>query len=390
MKINEIFILVNDKKIFIKQSENYFLLDKKNDLLDFLIQKIVRHNFKKIYLLCSIKNKFLFKKYHKKKIHNSIILCFNTGSDLSFLEILNIIKSKTNKDFILMNGKNFIDINFSELASFQFGKNLLHLCFIKNNNDLKKKSINLKIEKSMKINAFLKKNKLINLGLYVISKDIIKYINNQKKLLDKDIVHEIISNNKAVAKIYPGKFFNLGFINNSSDFKKYKNILLNKTLFLDRDGVINKLDGYVLNYKDFIFLPGVKKAIKYANDKNYLVIIITNQSAVGRSWLKEKKLNHIHDSMKQDLYYYKGAYVNDIFFSPYYSRSQNKNYRLHKNDRKPGNGMFVKAIKKWNIDVKKSIFIGDQVTDKHAAKLSKIKFYFKQNYSLYKQLKSII
>ena len=58
MKINEIFILVNDKKIFIKQSENYFLLDKKNDLLDFLIQKVVRHNFKKIYLLCSIKNKF--------------------------------------------------------------------------------------------------------------------------------------------------------------------------------------------------------------------------------------------------------------------------------------------------------------------------------------------
>ena len=94
--------------------------------------------------------------------------------------------------------------------------------------------------------------------------------------------------------------------------------------------------------------------------------------------------------MRKDLYYYNGAYVNDMFFSPYYSRSKNKNYRLHKNDRKPGNGMIVKAEKKWNVNIKKSIFIGDQITDKSAAKLSEIKFYFKHNYSLYKQLKSII
>ena len=314
----------------------------------------------------------------------------NTRSDLSLLQILNEIKNRINKNFLFLDGKNFIDLNFSKLLNFQFKKNLVHLCLMKNNDDLKKKSINYKINKSKKLNSLLKKNKLTDIGLYVFNKDVIKYINNNNFSLDKNIIQEFISKNRATAKIYRGKFINLNFINNSKNFKKYENLFLNKTLFLDRDGVINKLDGYILNYKDFIFLPGVKKAIKYANYKDYLVIVITNQSAVGRSWINEKKLNQIHDFMRKDLYHYNGAYVNDIFFSPYYSKSANKEYRIHKNDRKPKNGMIVKAVKKWNINVKKSIFIGDQITDKYAAKSSKIKFYFKENYSLYKQLKSII
>ena len=154
--------------------------------------------------------------------------------------------------------------------------------------------------------------------------------------------------------------------------------------------MINKLDGYVLNYKDFKFLEGVKKAIKYANLKNYLVIIITNQSAIGRRWLKENELSQIHNRMKKDIYNYNRGIIDDIFFSPYYKESKIKRYTLLKKDRKPSNGMFVKAIKKWNINIKSSIFIGDQITDKYAAKLSNIKFYYKKNYSLYKQLKSII
>ena len=169
-----------------------------------------------------------------------------------------------------------------------------------------------------------------------------------------------------------------------------KKFLKNKAIFLDRDGVINKLDGYVLDYRDFIFLPGVKKGIEYANKKKYLVIIITNQSAVGRGWISEKKLNLIHDQMRKDLFNHNGSKIDDIFFSPYHKSSKIKKYRMLINDRKPGKGMFVKAFKKWNIDVDRSFFIGDQNTDKYAAKSANIKFYFKKKYSLYKQLKSII
>ncbi len=163
----------------------------------------------------------------------------------------------------------------------------------------------------------------------------------------------------------------------------------NKAIFLDRDGVINKHNGYIIDYKDFYFLEGVHKAIKFANQKNYLVIIITNQSAIGRSFMTEKKLYEIHNKMKINLKK-SHAYIDDIFFSPYYSYSKYKKYRLNKQDRKPGNGLINKAIKKWNIDVNSSIFIGDSVTDKMAALKTNIKFYYKNKKSLYSQLKKIV
>ena len=93
--------------------------------------------------------------------------------------------------------------------------------------------------------------------------------------------------------------------------------------------------------------------------------------------------------MKRELYDYNRSVIDDIFYSPYYKYSRIKKYRLNKNDRKPSAGMIIKAINKWNIDIKKSIFIGDKFTDKLASSKCGIKFYFKENIPLIKQLKRI-
>ena len=84
------------------------------------------------------------------------------------------------------------------------------------------------------------------------------------------------------------------------------------------------------------------------------------------------------------------AHVDDIFFSPYYKYSNNIKYRNNIIDRKPNPGMLIKAIKKWNIDKKKSFFIGDSLTDYEAAKKIKIKFYYKDKSFLLNQLKRIL
>ena len=66
--------------------------------------------------------------------------------------------------------------------------------------------------------------------------------------------------------------------------------LKNKALFLDRDGVINKNFGYVFSMKNFIWLKNVKKAIKYAYTKKYLIIVVTNQSGVARGFYSENDI----------------------------------------------------------------------------------------------------
>jgi len=94
--------------------------------------------------------------------------------------------------------------------------------------------------------------------------------------------------------------------------------------------------------------------------------------------------------MKKEIYKFKLAKINDIFFAPYYKNSKRKKFRLSYNDRKPNTGMLLKAKNKWNINFKKSYFIGDKYTDKIAGNNVGVKFYYKKKISLYNQVKKII
>ena len=113
--------------------------------------------------------------------------------------------------------------------------------------------------------------------------------------------------------------------------------------------------------------------MKRFNDKNYYIIIITNQSGIGRGYYSEKSMNKLHDWMTEKIRS-KGANIDKIYFAPYFSNSSIKKYRKNKNMRKPQIGMIQKARKDFNIDLKNSILIGDSLTDKITAKKSGIKF----------------
>ena len=63
---------------------------------------------------------------------------------------------------------------------------------------------------------------------------------------------------------------------------------------------------------------------------------------------------------------------------------------LNKFERKPNPGMFLKAINKWNVDIKKSFFIGDQLTDLEVSKKVGLRFYYKKNISFFEQLNQIL
>ena len=105
--------------------------------------------------------------------------------------------------------------------------------------------------------------------------------------------------------------------------------------------------------------------------------------------ISEEKLNMIHNKMINNLHR-KNAYIDDIYYAPYFKDSKIQKYKKSKYDRKPNIGMFLKAIKKWNIDTSSSYFIGDKVTDKMASDKIGIKFHFKKDKSLYKQIKEIV
>ncbi|MDC3120477.1 HAD hydrolase-like protein, partial [Candidatus Pelagibacter sp.] len=125
------------------------------------------------------------------------------------------------------------------------------------------------------------------------------------------------------------------------------------------------------------------------NNNNFLVIVVTNQACVGKLIITENKLKIIHKFMINKIKQKKGR-IDDIFYSTYFKKSKTSKFRIGLYDRKPNPGMLIKGINKWNINIKKSYFIGDSLSDFKASKKINLKFFYKTKESLLKQVKNII
>ncbi|MDC3053349.1 HAD-IIIA family hydrolase [Candidatus Pelagibacter sp.] len=156
-----------------------------------------------------------------------------------------------------------------------------------------------------------------------------------------------------------------------------------KAFFFDRDGVIIRDVGYLINKESIIFYKDIFRVLDYIQKNNFLIIIITNQSVVGRKLINKKELSNIHKYITDQLKK-KKITVQDIFYCPHHPTDGVGHYKRKCFCRKPGNLLIEKAIKKWNIDRTKSYMIGDKKTDLLASKKSKIKFFYRPKKYFYK------
>ena len=141
-----------------------------------------------------------------------------------------------------------------------------------------------------------------------------------------------------------------------------------QALFLDRDGVINKLrdNDYVKTWEEFEFLPGIIESIvKWTNQCDY-IIIITNQRGVGKGLMKEKDLIDIHSKMIKIIKSKKGK-IDKIYYCTDVNNSSI--------NRKPNIGMAKQALKDFpEIDFSRCLMVGDSKTDKEFAEKCNMKF----------------
>ena len=139
---------------------------------------------------------------------------------------------------------------------------------------------------------------------------------------------------------------------------KNLNIDKNWTLFLDRDGVINKKidNDYVKQWIEFEFIEGVLDALKFLNTVFGNIIVVTNQQGIGKKLYRKEDLELIHKNMLYEIAYH-GGKIDKVYFSPYL-KSENHPYR------KPGIGMALKAKEDIStINFKESIMVGDSMSD---------------------------
>ena len=131
-------------------------------------------------------------------------------------------------------------------------------------------------------------------------------------------------------------------------------------IFLDRDGVINhNRDDYVKSWEEFAFLPDALGALTRLSDSSYKVVIITNQSPIGRGLLSISQLDDIHKHMLGEIRS-KGGRVDGIYFCPHLPSDGCE-------CRKPKPGLLYQAAHDMTIDLSQSFLIGDGVSDIEAA-----------------------
>ena len=345
--------------------------------IEILIQNLSKFNFKKVLLLCHYKGIRFYKRYHNQRINGLLIECIIEKKPLGTLKSLINGKKKLDKYFLLSNGDTFFDINIADLyKKFDYKKNLILLGGgkILTNDKLRYQNLLIKKQLLKKVYYSNKKNQTINTGLCIVNKKVLDHVKKEDNSFDKHLIKYLTLKNKVQVEIYKKNFIDIGTPKDLNYFTKNLNYFTKKTaIFLDRDGVINYDYGYVYKKTNFILKKKVVEAIKYLNDKNYSVFIVSNQSGVGRGYYSIRDVEKLHYWLRAKLRE-NGAHIDEIFYAPFYNRSALK---FTKNDRllrKPNIGMINKAEKKWNIDMKKSYVIGDSSVDKNLARNAKLKY----------------
>jgi D-glycero-D-manno-heptose 1,7-bisphosphate phosphatase len=147
---------------------------------------------------------------------------------------------------------------------------------------------------------------------------------------------------------------------------------MNKAVFLDRDGVINEDTGFIHKPEDFRFKCGIFDFCRAAQDKDYLLIVATNQSGIARGLYSEDDFHRLSDWMLSK-FRERGVHINKLLYCPYHPEKGMGKYKIDSPDRKPNPGMLFKARAVFDIDLQNSIVIGDRDSDIEAGRRSGVK-----------------
>jgi len=222
--IKKIFIFVGGKGSRLgkltRNTPKPLLLFNNKPFLDYILSNLLKLNPNKIYLLCGFKSELFFKKYHKTKIGITEILCIKEKTPLGTAGSLYNVRKYISKNSLICNGDTYIKYNFKKLNNLNFENDKLFMFCISNKNYKSNKKLNNLIIKKKSI-CFSSKSNLMNAGIYIVNKKILKFINKKNFSLEDEIIPNLIENNNVQGKEIKAYSIDIGTYKN---FKKFKSI----------------------------------------------------------------------------------------------------------------------------------------------------------------------
>ena len=140
-----------------------------------------------------------------------------------------------------------------------------------------------------------------------------------------------------------------------------------RAAFLDRDGVINIDHGYVVRHEDFSFVPGVLAGARRLHELGFALVVITNQSGIGRGLYSVEAFEQLTDWMKTQ-FEAAGAPLAGVYFCPHHPTEATGEFGRPCECRKPAPGMLLAAAQDLGLNLGSSVLFGDKESDLLAAR----------------------
>ena len=331
--------------------------------LEHLINDIVDNNFTEVILLLGYKAEKIVNYFGDGSKFGINIKYSIRGEDSKTGTRLREASRLLDKRFLLLYCDNYMPINLDKYIEYYNNNNISNSVIVYSNKDKFTKN-NLLVKNNLVVEYDKSRSNKnlngVNVGYYIIDRDtVIPMMPKYNFKFEDVIIDKLVNNNNLLAYVTGQRYCSIGDLKRlpmTIDFFRDK-----KSIFLDRDGVINRRPpkaDYVKSWDEFEFLPGVLDAIKLLTSEGYNIYIISNQPGIARGKMTTEDLNNIHKNMITTIENNEGK-ISKIYYCPH-------GWNDGCDCRKPNPGMFYQVSREYNIDLRKCIYIGDDLRDKQA------------------------
>ncbi|MBR9703533.1 HAD-IIIA family hydrolase [Candidatus Woesearchaeota archaeon] len=365
-------------------------------ILQHTIECLKAHGITKVFLCAGYKADVIKEFFSETKNWGIDIEISIENEPLGTSGAVKFCADKLDDEFLVIYGDVFIDFDVTKLIGAHKKNNEEVLATILTqesthpwNSDLiqtdKKSTITQIVPKKEKEEGKHYQNNG-NTAIYVMSKKILEYIPSGKSDFMKHIfpaalnagaylgTHSLESNGFLRDMGTPERFFIVEkYLRDREEINSaHENPKTINTVFLDRDGVLNKEINLLSKPEQLELLPGVTEAIKLFNDNKIKTIVVTNQPVIARGLATRETVENIHKKMREMIAAESGGKIDAIYYCPHHPETQHgegvTELRCGCDCRKPKAGMILAAKDEHNIDLAGAVMIGDSWTDMYAGK----------------------
>lgn len=207
---------------------------------------------------------------------------------------------------------------------------------------------------------------LINSGLYLLTRGVLDHVRPDCSL-ERDVLPALAARGVVRGAEAEGHFIDIGIPEDLARAgEELPRVLRRPALFLDRDGTINVDHGWVGSRERFDWIAGAREAVALATRAGFHVFVVTNQAGVARGLYTEADVHALHRWMEGELRALGGT-VDDIRIAIHHPAHGPPAPAAQADWRKPGPGMILDLARAWDVDLSRSLLVGDRNTDMAAA-----------------------